>query len=221
MNTLSKRIKFARKEAGITQAELARRSGLKQGTIAGLESGKSGRTTSAAELSSALGISMEWLATGNGGMKENATNWTDNVIPTEPPRMRVPLISWVRAGAFSDIDADCQNDDYDEWVDVQYSKPSSQSFALTVQGDSMTWGGKPNFPEGTKIIVDPNRSPQVGDYVIAKDVDTQRATFKKLTTDDVNFYLKPLNSSYPTVPVDDPNMRCIGVVIEYHTSGKL
>ncbi|GHA66006.1 repressor [Formosimonas limnophila] len=150
---------------------------------------------------------------------QESSNWDANVIPAEPPRMRVPLISWVQAGMLAEIDVDCQTGDYDEWVDVCYSKPSEQSFALTVQGDSMTWTGTPNFPEGTRIVVDPNRNPQVGDYVIAKDVGTQRATFKKLITDDVNYYLKPLNPAYPMIMIDDPSMRCIGVVVEFQPVG--
>ena len=82
-------------------------------------------------------------------------------------------------------------------------------------------GAGVSFPEGTIIIVDPERAPKAGDYVVAKDVIHQKATFKKLTTDGSAWYLKPLNPAYPTKEIDDPAMRVIGVVIEYQTGGKL
>jgi SOS-response transcriptional repressor LexA len=78
-----------------------------------------------------------------------------------------------------------------------------------------------NFPEGCLIIIDPERAPKSGDYVVAKDVVTQKATFKKLTTDGASWFLKPINPAYPTKEIDDPALRVIGVVIEWQTGGKL
>lgn len=219
MENLASRLKSARLAANMSQAKLAKLAGVSQGSIGMLETGQRNGSAAIAQIAQALGVSAIWLTEGKGEMTAQSANWDANVIPAEPPRMRVPLISWVQAGMLAEIDVDCQTGEYDEWVDVCYSKPSEQSFALTVQGDSMTWTGTPNFPEGTRIVVDPNRNPQVGDYVIAKDVGTQRATFKKLITDDVNYYLKPLNPAYPMIMIDDPSMRCIGVVVEFQPVG--
>ena len=77
------------------------------------------------------------------------------------------------------------------------------------------------FINGCTIIVDPDRSPKAGDFVVAKDVMTQKATFKKLTTDGSSWYLKPLNSAYPTKEIDDPSLRVIGVVVECQMIMKL
>lgn len=57
--------------------------------------------------------------------------------------------------------------------------------------------------------------------MIAKDVSTQRATFKKLTYDAGRWFLKPLNPAYSTIEIDDPAIRVIGRVIEFRTGGKL
>lgn len=78
-----------------------------------------------------------------------------------------------------------------------------------------------SFPEGTILIVDPNREAMPGDFVIAKDVDTQQATFKRLATDGGRWYLKPLNPQFKTVEIDDPSLRVIGRVVEFHRRGKL
>jgi SOS-response transcriptional repressor LexA len=145
-----------------------------------------------------------------------------NVIDIEP-RRRVPLISWVQAGDFEEVQDHHAPGAADEWVDVYDTKPGDSSFALRVQGDSMTspYPGELSFPEGTIIVVDPTRGANAGDFVVAKDVQTQQATFKKLTTDGGRWYLKPLNPSYPTIEIDDPSMRVIGRVIEYQVRGKL
>ena len=42
-------------------------------------------------------------------------------------------------------------------------------------------GGKYSFPEGSDIICDPDKECTVGSFVIAKDIRTQKTTFKKLT----------------------------------------
>jgi len=111
----------------------------------------------------------------------------------------------------------------DEWEDVYETTPSENAFALRVEGDSMTspYPGELSFPSGTIIVVDPSRSADAGDFVVAKDVATQKATFKKMVHDAGRWFLKPLNTAYPTLEIDDPAIRVIGRVIEFRTGGKL
>jgi SOS-response transcriptional repressor LexA len=137
-------------------------------------------------------------------------------------RRSVPIISWVRAGAMGDVSDPFQPGEAEDWTDVYDTMPGEQAFALRVQGDSMTSPfGSEGFPDGTILIVDPSRAAQAGDYVIAKDVNTQQATFKKLTYDGGRWYLRPLNPSYPTIEIDDPAVRVIGKVIESQHRRKL
>ncbi|KPV08911.1 hypothetical protein APR50_10600 [Variovorax paradoxus] len=137
---------------------------------------------------------------------------------------KVPLISWVEAGLLSDISDPFQPGDADEWVTASESHPSKGSFALRVTGSSMTSPdpeAQYNFPDGTVLLVDPERSVDPGDFVIAKDVETQKATFKRLAYDGGRWYLRPLNPNFKTVEIDDPKLRIIGRVIEYQRRGKL
>lgn len=131
----------------------------------------------------------------------------------------VPLISWIRAGGWGEIDD--HNPDTSERVDIYRSNPSKYAFALTIDGDSMTAPSGISFPDGCVVVFDPDRSPKAGDYVAAKDVVTQRATFKRLMTDSGRWFLRPLNSGYPTIEIDDPAQRVIGVAIEWQLGGKL
>ncbi len=76
MNTLGKRLKLARKEKGLTQAELQKMSGVSQQMISLIESEKVESTTEVFNLSEALDVNPKWLATGNGEMKNQDTELT-------------------------------------------------------------------------------------------------------------------------------------------------
>lgn len=141
-----------------------------------------------------------------------------NTIPAVN-RGKVPVISAVRAGNWGEINDHVP--DTDRFADARFSTPSRYAFALEVEGDSMVSDVGPSFPAGTIIIVEPERSAKPGDFVVAKDVSTQRGTFKRLMTDGSRWYLKPLNRDYLPLEIDDPAKRVIGVVIEFWNGGKL
>lgn len=147
---------------------------------------------------------------------------TNNNVEPLQERKKVPVISWVQAGALNGVVDNYEPGQADEWVDALYSKPGPRAFALRVQGESMLNPlGSPSFPEGSIVIVDPDRAPVVGDYVIAKDVATQKATFKRLASDGARWFLRPLNPAFPTIEIDSPELRVIGVVAEYFVGAKL
>jgi SOS-response transcriptional repressor LexA len=169
----------------------------------------------ALKIEKAFGKPEGWMDSSDDG----AGNVKDLVA-----RRRVPLISWVQAGSFNEVADPYRPGEADEWIDVYDTLPSEQTFALRVTGDSMTSpnpGDSITFPDGTVIVVDPLRQASAGDFVIAKDVNTQRATFKKLVTDGSRWFLRPLNPSYPMIEIDDPGLRVIGKVIEYSFRRKL
>lgn len=68
MDTLAKRVKFARERLQMNQETLAKLSGLKQPDISKIERGKILRTTGLIGLAVALQVRPEWLDTGDGGM---------------------------------------------------------------------------------------------------------------------------------------------------------
>jgi phage repressor protein C with HTH and peptisase S24 domain len=69
MDTLATRLKFARQERGLTQVQLAKRSGVKQSDISKLERGDSLKTTGLVALARALAVRVDWLDTGDGDME--------------------------------------------------------------------------------------------------------------------------------------------------------
>lgn len=68
LTTLAARTRFARKNAGLTQEDLAKKLGVSQGTITHIESGRNKETIHIIALARLLGVRAEWLATGEGDM---------------------------------------------------------------------------------------------------------------------------------------------------------
>lgn len=218
VNTLAERLRWARAQRGLTQGQLAKRAGVSQGTIGNAESGIRDKPRELLKIARALQASPDWLESGRGDWRAEEVNFEEVAI-----QRRVPLISWVVAGNWLEVQDPYEPGDAQEWADAYDTRPGDHAFALRVTGDSMTnpIPGDRSFPDGTVIIVDPGRAASAGDFVIAKDVATQKATFKRLVSDGGRWFLKPLNPTYPTIEIDDPDIRVIGKVVEYQVRGKL
>lgn len=128
----------------------------------------------------------------------------ENVSNAQVNLGRVPLVSSVAAGMFTEATDLMPAGFADEWVSCSVPV-KDHTFALRVEGDSM----EPRFAEGMILIVEPDMSPQPGDFVIAKNGDNE-ATFKQLVRDGGDSYLKPLNPRYPMKPLG--SAQVIGVV---------
>jgi len=125
---------------------------------------------------------------------------------------RVPLISWVKAGEWTDIGQVTENsNEVVEWRDTT-AIVSAKAFALRVEGDSMVNPyGSPSIPEGSVVIVDPDRHADNGSIVVALLDETNQATLKKLVVDGPVRYLKPLNPAYKAIEING-NCTIVGVV---------
>jgi len=72
--------------------------------------------------------------------------------------------------------------------------------------------GQRSYPSGTIIYIDPNQQAEIGDRVVAKMVDDNKATFKVLAEDGGQKFLKPLNPQYRNLEING-NCRIVGKVI--------
>lgn len=123
-----------------------------------------------------------------------------------------PLLSWVSAGNWYEAVEAYNLKSIDEWYESD-AHVVGEGFWLRVQGDSMTSPIGMSIPEGMIILVDTGREPINGSLVVARSSRTNEATFKKLVNDGGDYYLKPLNPSYPIIPLNGEH-GIIGVVIE-------
>lgn len=154
----------------------------------------------ATKLGKATGFNPLWISKGEA----------PKVLETSPgpgPTIggSVPLISDVQAGSFTEhVDNFHPGDGGMEMIPT--TVPINRyTFALRVAGDSM----EPEFHEGMILIIEPELDPMPGDYVVAKD-SQGATTFKQLTKDGQDWYLKPLNPRYPIKPLGES--RVIGVL---------
>lgn len=162
----------------------------------------------------ALGVRTEWLHYGTGEMHEGGSIAEhpafkeSNVAP--PPKMEgyVPVISWVQAGAWTEI---CNVDFLSEEMVPRPPACSDRTFALRVKGQSMA----PRYNPGTIIYVDPEVMPFDGDDVVAVLTDSNEATFKQYVEEPgESKMLKARNPNWPEPWVSiNGNCQIIGVVI--------
>jgi len=159
------------------------------------------------QLSMALQCSIEWLLHGKDDKmaKDKPAEYGLTVIAR-----RVPLISWVQAGAWTDTCSQFTMSDVSEWIEVG-GGVSSCAFALRVRGDSMQRAEGKSIPEGSIIIVDPQVEPTQNRVVVAMLDGGSEATVKQLVVDGPARYLVPWNSRYHPIPIDG-NCRIVGVV---------
>ena len=217
MNSIGQRVKAARKYAGLTQVQLAAKAKMDQTTISKLEKGHNTKSAFCVRIAVACGVSPVWLETGQGDMLPQESNPpTDNggnVVPLHVQDAsvvalgdfhRVPLISWVAAGAWSEAIDLYEVGDAEVWMPCP-DPIGPRGFALRVEGDSMTspYPGSESYPHGTFIYVDPDVAHKSGDPVIAKLPSSNSATFKVFIEDAGKFYLKPLNPQHPMIPITE------------------
>jgi SOS-response transcriptional repressor LexA len=141
-------------------------------------------------------------------------------VPSNSIR-EVPVISSVQAGMWREaVDAYAPGAGSD-YIVVQ-AELGDHAFALKVRGDSM----EPEFKEGDTIIIDPDVRPSPGDYVVARNQDSD-ATFKKYRPRGLNdrgesvIELVPLNEDYPVLRSDHSPIEIIGTLVEHRRQRRI
>lgn len=183
------------------RAQLITESGLSGGRISQLLDPKEVFGERAARnLERKLGLPERWLDV------EEVTN-------TEPgPAIRegIPLISWIQAGSWAEAVEPYHHGDIKTFV-PSLKPTSTRAFALRVRGDSMTSPYGRSYPEGSIIIVEPDRRmPVNGERIIAKLEGSNEVTFKVYKEEDARRWLQPLNPSHE--PIREP-FKVLGTVV--------
>lgn len=211
---LGNRLRKARAGKKLTQKALATLVGWDnaQGRISNYENdARTPTPQELARLAEVLEVSVTELL-GSAGL---AATDRGNVYQAAPTRGRVPIVSWVSAGAWQEAFDPFAPGTADDWADTE--APTSQSaFALRVRGDSMdNPRGEPTFPDGCIIVVEPALRGQVksGDFVVARHDDWNEATFKQFVRDAGIALLRPLNPQWQTIQMA-PGTAICGKVVE-------
>ncbi|MGZ0749854.1 LexA family protein [Kluyvera sichuanensis] len=201
MESVGQRIKALRRITKTTQKELGKFCGVSDVAVGYWEKDLNTPSGEAlTKLAKYFNTSTDYILYG--------TNFEDKLITS---MRRIPVISWVQAGAFTESSQIHSIEDAARWVETSL-RISDRSFALDVKGDSMTNpNGLPTIPQGATVIVDPDAEVSNGKIVVARLDGTNEATVKKLVIDGPQKFLVPLNPRYPNIPING-NCLIIGVV---------
>ena len=218
---IGSRVRKARKLAGLTQNELAKKAGSKQAVISDIENGRNKTSSALYDIAIATGVSPSWLLRGEGEMLDHKSNTVsphhpdgDNFksIPTSKIR-NIPVLNYVQAGAFCEYYDDAIADVFEPVI----GDYGNHIYWVVIEGLSMM----PDFNTGDMVLVDPDIQPTPGDYVIALKDGQKEVTFKKwrprgFDDDGVEYSeLVPLNPDFPVIDSRHSPFAICGVAIEH------
>ena len=217
MKTAADRIRHIREKLDLSQEAFGNKVGVSKAAVSQWESGdiKNLRPTNLFAIQRISGFSAEWIATGHGPKQLRGGNPDGGELYLQPgPEVfAVPLISLVTAGQWNEI-VDNYRPGQGQKLVCTTRKVGPRAYALRVIGDSMeNPNGRPTYPQGSIIIMDPDREAQHGSAVVVRLEDSKEATFKQLVIEGGKQFLKPLNPRYPVMEISRNAMVC-GVVIQ-------
>ncbi len=215
--SIGNRLRSRRKMFGYTLKVIAERVGVKQPTVSQWEADLMvPRGESLKKLEDILKTNSDWILHGKGNpearyvlVQPDSQEFKAISLSTK----RIPVISWVQAGAWNDIGCDDPAMTCTEWMETS-SGVSEHAFALIVRGDSMTNSNNPrSIQDGAKVVVEPIFDPEQLNrkIVVAMLEGSSEATIKEFIQDGPVKFLKPLNPAYPSMQING-NCRIVGVV---------
>lgn len=206
MKSIGERIKEARKSAGLTQLELAKKTELSRSYIGDIEKDRYNPSVSTLQL----------IATATNTPLEDLLPSTKTVFPTGRG-VRIPVLGRVVAGI--PIEAVEEILDYEEITPELAA--TGEFFALQVKGDSML----PKLEEGDVVIVKKQEDVETGDIAIVL-VNGDEATIKQVKKVEGGIMLYGFNPDvyephfYSNRQIETLPVRILGKVIESRRSWK-
>lgn len=191
--TFAERLRLAWDVRQVPKSRLAAACKVSKGAVTQWFSGDTQPKSEAAMLlAQELGVSLDWLVLGRGRMDHDsegrvAREGDGPSYRTARQQVRLlPLLDWQDIGAAADTDAASVTAHY-----PCLSPCSSDSYALRVQGDSMS----PVYRDGEVLLVDPSATPGHNRDVVLRL--HERPTFRRLQLTPEGRLLLALNPDHP------------------------
>lgn len=228
MDTLAERLTWAREQKGLTQAALAKLSGVTQSTIGNLESGLRLSARKIIDIATALEVDPIWLANGQGNPQSavpapNAAA-ADNTSPFVPAAPRIKIgdepdtipIRRVRIelrAGFTGFETIPELEDggvlhMPRQVIESKGLIPHELLAIGVKGDSM----EPMFLDGDVVVVNTVDKTPVNRGVYAINFKNE-SCIKQLLHRGGQWYLHSMNPDHDMVNVRSGECEVIGRVV--------
>lgn len=165
------KITSARKELGLTQAQMASELGLERSYLSQLENERKPIQPYVLERVDSL-LHAHRLGVGKSTGRKEAVPFRIPGTGDKPQRFRAPVVSWASAGIGGDFSDLAEH--LDEFVETDCSDPNC--YALIVEGKSM----EPELRAGDRIVVAPNMEAKSGDVVVARLAESGQVFLKVL-----------------------------------------
>jgi len=210
MASLSSNLKSLMGLAKINASELARRTGVAQPIIHRLSTGQNTNP----KLATIKPISEYFMVTVSQLIGEEALPSDKSFYRISSEHRgwsRVPLITWQDATDWPGNLTRYQEAEDSVFVSTD-AHVSKIAYGLKVKGCAM----EPIFPEGTTIIVEPNREARDRDFAVVHLRGEKEARLKQVLIDGSDFYLKSLNPDLEEVKVNQLQTgdRFLGVMAQ-------
>ncbi|MBB2497332.1 helix-turn-helix domain-containing protein [Aquipseudomonas ullengensis] len=239
LDSFAKRLVYRREQCGLTQAQLASRSGLSQATIGNLETSRNKGTKRILELARALHITPEWLL--HGGNLQQAKGDAlrqDFGVPSAEQRQE-QLVKRLVGMAVDPAISESSNAPtvspppittmlpIISWLDPALTTPRKTYLSHEREGyvrspfkqsQSAFWMRvptdvmAPEYLENDLILVDPELTPQNADDIVIHDANG-RPEFGRLRQAFDDKYIEIMNPHYPVrMQRLEEGSKVIGVV---------
>jgi SOS-response transcriptional repressor LexA len=204
MSNWTGRLKSKMKELDLTQEELAKKLGVTRSAVAHYVQGtRHPPLRQVIKLAAILKTDPAWLQFGES--QETATSSSQSI---KKGSNRIPILDWHQT---IDFHPDYLHDKYN-YLEY-FNRNRIECYALLIKGDAMIspMNQSMSFPQGSYIIIDPNKAPKNGSYIITSS-SNKEAILRQYVEEGGIIYLKPLNPQYPLMQFER-NTKILGVVV--------
>lgn len=215
METIGKRLARLRQEAGLSQAELAKRAGLSgQGSIGNIERDSRGYGASVVVIASILGTTPEYLQTGAGPMRAGGAQLIDLENNPDYPAIRRVRFKLSAGLSGYGIDYDAEEDAAPivfrrEWYVRNGYKPERLLAARVINGSM-----EPGLWDGDTVVVNLDATEPQDGAVFAVNYEGE-LVIKRLVRDAGTWWLVSDNTDQRRYPrkLCDEHAHIIGRIV--------
>ena len=211
MKTIGERIKSLRKSKGWTQKHLADQLGWVHTRLTNYENGvRAPRVEYLHQLAKLFDTPIGVLL-GTQSMESSHI---------EMVRDSVQIIEWSSIRNFL-------AGDRSKTISIGQTRPyyganmRQNTFAVTIETDSMLGSGIDSFAPGALVICEPFIAPKSGSFVIAAESNDSTPILRRLISEGGRWFLKPLNPAYPIINVVDVENSVLATAVEWVRYGAL